>query len=377
MEIKVNLSRPDIGEAEIEAVVDVLKGPNLSLGPKLGEFEKAFCEYSGRKHSIAVNSGTSGLYLCMKALGIGPGDEVITTPFTFIASVTCIMMVGAKPVFVDIDPVSLNMDPAQIEAKITDRTKAILPVVVFGDPTGLDEVFQIADKHNLAVIEDSCEGLGSVLNGKQIGTFGTMSTFAFYPNKQMTTGEGGMILTDDDDLADVCYSLRNQGRGKGGGWLAHDRLGYNYRLSDINCALGIVQLGRIDEFVEKRRGAAKMYQQALADEPRLTVPQEPADTIMSWFVFVVRIADEKVTGDQRNAILEKMIARGMQVSNYFPPVYLQPFMVDEYDYKLGDFPLTDNVCKSTIALPFYNNISQDDVELVCENLKACLDEVLG
>ncbi|MCK4999351.1 MAG: DegT/DnrJ/EryC1/StrS family aminotransferase, partial [Anaerohalosphaera sp.] len=217
MEIKVNLSRPDIGQAEIEAVVDVLKGPNLSLGPKLGEFEKAFCDYSGRKHSIAVNSGTSGLYLCMKALGIGEGDEVITTPFTFIASVTSIMMVGAKPVFVDIDPVSLNMDTASIEEKITKKTKAILPVVVFGDPTGLDEVCQIADKHGLAVIEDSCEGLGSVLNGKKIGAFGTMSTFAFYPNKQITTGEGGMILTDDDDLADMCVSLRNQGRGKGGG----------------------------------------------------------------------------------------------------------------------------------------------------------------
>ena len=207
-----------------------------------------------------------------------------------------------------------------------------------------------------------------------LGDFGV---FAFYPNKQMTTGEGGMILTDDNELADICYSLRNQGRGKGAGWLAHDRLGYNYRLSDINCALGIVQLGRIDEFVEKRRCVAKMYQQALADEPRLTVPQEPGDCIMSWFVFVVRISDDNVTNDQRNTILEMMIARGMQVSNYFPPVYLQPFMVEEHGYKHGDYPLTDKVCKSTIALPFHNNISQQEVEMVCTELKACLGEVLG
>ncbi|MCK5000413.1 MAG: DegT/DnrJ/EryC1/StrS family aminotransferase, partial [Anaerohalosphaera sp.] len=182
---------------------------------------------------------------------------------------------------------------------------------------------------------------------------------------------------DDDDLADMCYSLRNQGRGKGAGWLAHDRLGYNYRLSDINCALGIVQLGRIDEFVVKRSGVAKMYQELLADEPRLIVPQEPQNTIMSWFVFVVRIADQNVTGEQRNTILEKMIARGMQVSNYFPPVYLQPFMVEEYGYKQGDYPITDSVCKSTIALPFHNNLSQEDAQMVCNALKACLDEVLG
>ena len=230
--MQVHLSRPDITDKEIQAVLNVLKSPNLSLGPKLTEFEQAFASYIGRKRAVAVNSGTSGLFLCMKALEIGPGDEVITTPFTFIASMTTIMMAGATPVFVDIDPVSLNMAPEQIEAAITDKTKAILPVVVFGNPTGLDRVCDIAAKHKLAVIEDSCEGLGSQLAGKKIGSFGAMSTFAFYPNKQITTGEGGMILTDDDDLADMCVSLRNQGRGKGGGWLAHARLGYNYRLSD-------------------------------------------------------------------------------------------------------------------------------------------------
>lgn len=374
MDFKVNLSRPDITEAEIEAVCEVLRSPNLSLGPKLDEFENVFCEYIGRRRAVAVNSGTSGLYLCMKALGIGPGDEVITTPFTFIASVTTIMMTGAKPVFVDIDPVSLNMDPALIEDAITEKTKAILPVIVFGNPVGLDTVCNIAKKHGLAVVEDSCEGLGSVLNGKKIGAFGTMSTFAFYPNKQITTGEGGMILTDDDQLADMCVSLRNQGRGKGGGWLAHDRLGYNYRLSDINCALGIVQLSRIEEFVQKRRNVAQKYLDRLADDDRLIVPREPAGCVMSWFVYVVRLA-ESYSPDQRNAILKQMLERGVQVSNYFPPVYLQPFMVDQLGHKEGDFPITDKVCSGTMALPFHNNLSDDDVTFVCEQLKASLDDL--
>ena len=374
MEIRVNLSRPDITQAEIDAVVEVLKSPNLSLGPKLGEFENAFSQYIGTKRAVAVNSGTSGLYLCLKALGIGHGDEVITTPFTFISSATTIMMTGAKPVFVDIDPVSLNMDPGRIEPAITERTKAILPVVVFGNPIGLDTVCEIAAKHNLPVVEDSCEGLGSVLNGKKIGTFGTMSTFAFYPNKQITTGEGGMILTDDDELADLCVSMRNQGRGKGGGWLAHERLGYNYRLSDINCALGIVQLSRLDEFVEKRRNVAETYQQLLADDERVIAPTEPNGCQMSWFVFVVRLAD-RYTMDQRNEVLTKLNGRGIQASNYFPPVYLQPFIAEKYGLKHGDFPITDSVCKSTIAIPFHNNLTKEDAELVCTELKTCLDEI--
>lgn len=376
MDIRVNLSRPDITDAEIQAVTDVLRCPNLSLGPKLGEFEEAFCKYTSRKRAVAVNSGTSGLYLCLKALGIGPGDEVITTPFTFIASVTTIMMVGAKPVFVDIDPVSLNMDPARVEAMITDKTKAIMPVVVFGDPTGLDTVCDIAARHGLYVVEDSCEGLGSEIAGKKVGSFGTMSTFAFYPNKQITTGEGGIILTDDDDLANMCVSLRNQGRGTGGGWLAHDRLGYNYRLSDINCALGIVQLSRIEEFVAKRGNVAKMYLEAFGDDDRLIVPKAPAGCRMSWFVFVVRLADENINIEKRNEILKAMLAKGIQVSNYFPPVYLMPFIAEEYGLKEGDFPITDDVCKRTMALPFHNNLSKEDIQLVARELKATLNELL-
>ncbi len=374
MEFKINLSRPDITQAEIDAVCGVLSSSILSLGPKLGEFENAFAGYIGRKRAVAVNSGTSGLFLCAKALDIGPGDEVITTPFTFIASATSIMMAGATPIFVDIDPVSLNIDPAKIETKITKNTKAILPVIVFGNPAGLDEVCRIAARHNLPVIEDSCEGLGSTLAGKKVGSFGSMSVFGFYPNKQMTTGEGGMILTDDHNLADACVSLRNQGRSQMGGWLAHERLGYNFRLSDINCALGIVQLSRLEDFIVKRRHVAEMYQQLLDDDDRLIVPQQPTDCRMAWFVFVVRLATE-YTLAQRDKILKTMRNRGIQVSNYFPPAYLQPFMTQKFGYKEGDFPITDSVCKSTIALPFHNNLTRSEVEIVCTELKNCLDSL--
>jgi perosamine synthetase len=371
MDIKVPLSRPDITEAEIEAVSDVLRTPNLSLGPKLPAFEKAFCDYTGKKYAVAVNSGTSGLFLCLSAMGIRPGDEVITTPFTFIATSNVVLMVGAKPVFVDINPDTLNIDPAQIEKAITPRTRAIIPVEVFGSPAGFDAVCQIARKHNLLVIEDSCEGLGSQLDGKKVGTFGDMSVFAFYPNKQMTTGEGGMILTDNKEWADLCVSMRSQGRSTGGGWLAHERLGYNYRLSDINCALGIVQLSRIEEFVEKRRAVAKMYRQLLEGDDRIIVPSEPAGCRMSWFVFVIQLSG--YTQDRRNAVLKKLVERGIQVSNYFPPAHLQPFMIQQFGFKPGDFPVTESVSQQTVALPFHNNLSADEVKLVCNELKACLD----
>ena len=373
--MQIYLARPDITEEEIEAVCAVLRTPNLALGPKLGEFEQAFAKYIGRKRAVAVNSGTSGLFLCMLALGVGKDDEVITTPFTFIASATTIMMAGATPVYVDIDAESLNLNTANIESKINEKTKAILPVEVFGNPAGMDKVREIAQKHNLAVIEDSCEALGSMLNGEMVGTFGTMSVFAFYPNKQITTGEGGMILTDDDRLADLCVSLRNQGRGKASGWLSHERLGYNFRLSEINCALGIVQLSRIDEIKAKRRQVAAWYQEMLADDNRLIVPVEPDKCGISWFVFVVRLADRD-TLQQRNSILEVMKKQNIQVGNYFPPVHLQPFMVEQFGYKQGDFPITESVSRSTIALPFHNHLTKDEVAVVCKTLREALDKSL-
>lgn len=373
--MRIYLSRPDITEKEIERVTQVLRAPELSLGPVVPEFERVFAEYIGRRRAVAVNSGTSGLFLSLLALGIGPGDEVITTPFTFIASPTCIMMTGARPVFVDIDPVSLNIDPRRIEAAITGRTKAILPVEVFGNPAGFDQVCEIAKRRGLPVVEDSCEALGSALNGKKAGAFGVLGTFGFYPNKQITTGEGGMILTDDDRLADVCVSLRNQGRSKEGGWLAHERLGYNFRLSDINCALGVAQLSRIDQIKAKRRQVAKWYQEMLAPEERLTVPTEPAGGELSWFVFVVRLG-EQFQQQQRDAVLQEMGRQGIQVSNYFPPVHLQPFIAGRYGHREGDFPITESVSRRTIALPFHNHLTEQDVALVCGALRAILDTCL-
>jgi perosamine synthetase len=373
--MRIPLSRPDITEREIERVVDVLRGPNLSLGPVVGEFESAFAAYLGRRRAVAVNSGTSGLFLSLMALGIGEGDEVITTPFTFIASATTIMMTGARPVFVDINPVSLNIDPQRIESAITERTRAILPVEVFGNPAGFDEICEMARRHGLPVIEDSCEALGSALHGRKAGTFGTAGVFGFYPNKQITTGEGGMIVTDDDHLADLCVSLRNQGRGGRGGWLAHERLGYNYRLSDINCALGIVQLSRIEEIMACRRQVAGWYREMLADDDRLIVPREASSCQISWFVFVVRLA-ERFGIEQRDRVLHEMGHQGIQVSNYFPPVHLQPFIAEQYGHRPGDFPIAESASSRTIALPFHNRLTQDEAAIVCGTLKAVLDACL-
>jgi len=373
--MRIPLSRPDITELEIEHVVDVLRSPNLSLGPMVGRFETAVAAYVGRRRAVAVNSGTSGLFLSMLALGIGQDDEVVTTPFTFIASATTIMMTGARPVFVDIDPVSLNIDPQHIEAAITERTRAVLPVEVFGNPAGFDRISEIAQGHGLPVVEDSCEALGSALHGRKAGTFGAAGVFAFYPNKQITTGEGGMIVTNDDRLADLCVSLRNQGRGAGGGWLAHERLGYNFRLSDINCALGIAQLSRIDEIKARRRQVAGWYQEILADEDRLILPRDAAGCEMSWFVYVVQLA-EQFGIEQRDRVLQEMSRQGIQVSNYFPPVHLQPFIAERYGCRGGDFPVTESVSRRTIALPFHNRLTQDEAAIVCGTLRAVFDACL-
>ncbi len=372
--MRIYLSRPDITEKEIEAVCEVLKTPNLSLGPKVSEFEHLFASYIGVKRAVAVNSGTSGLFLAMLAMGIGPGDEVITTPFTFIATSNTIIMTGAKPVFVDIDPATLNIDPAKIERAVTGRTKAIMPVEVFGSPAGFDTISKIAARHKLAIVEDSCEALGSALNGKKAGTFGKASVFAFYPNKQITTGEGGIILSDDEAIADMCMSLRNQGRAKGAAWLSHERLGYNYRLCDINCALGIVQLSRIEEIKRKRKQVARWYQEALAGDDRIIVPAEPPGCDINWFVFVIRLAD-RFTRQHRDAVLKSMTEQGIQVSNYFSPVHLQPFMVEKFGFKKGDFPITESISERTIALPFYNNLTKDDIAEVRDALKKAMDSL--
>jgi len=372
--MKIGLSAPDITQAEIDAVVDVMKSSILSFGPKVVAFETAFADYIGRKYAVAVNSGTSALHLLVQALDIGPGDEVITTPFSFISTTNVILMVGATPVFADIDPATYNIDIDRISEKITDKTRAIIPVEVFGNPKGLDKIYDLARRHNLLCIEDSCEALGSKVNSQMVGTLGIASTFAFYPNKQITTGEGGIILTDDRELADMCASLRNQGRDIDAGWLQHARLGYNFRLSDINCAIGIEQLKRIDSFIEKRRQVAKKYWDLMSDDDRLILPKEPDGCDVSWFVYVVRLADE-FSADQRDQVLEHLRQAGIGCNNYFTPIHLQPYIAEQFNCKQGDYPVTEKVSTHTIALPFHNNLTQQQTETASKTLKEALDKL--
>ncbi|MHC4180805.1 MAG: DegT/DnrJ/EryC1/StrS family aminotransferase [Planctomycetota bacterium] len=367
---EIPLARPNIGQAEIDAVTAVLRTPHLSLGPKVPEFEKALSAYCGRGFGVACSSGTAALHMLMVAHDIGPGDEVITTPFSFVASASCVVMVGAKPVFVDIDPDTWNIDPSRIEAAITDRTKAIIPVDVFGQPADMDPILEIAAKHGLVVIEDSCEALGSSYKGKRAGSFGRASVFGFYPNKQLTTGEGGMVLTDDESLAEHCRSLRNQGRD-GGGWLAHARLGYNFRMSDINCALGLAQLGRIDEIIAERTRVELLYHGELADESRVRLQRVSPDVEMSWFVFVVRLSDE-YTPDDRNRILQQLSACGIQCSNYFAPIHLQPCFSERLGFSSGDFAVCEALAERTVALPLHHELTENDIPHICHELRRLL-----
>ena len=367
---RVPLARPDISQDDIDAVVSVLRTPHLSLGPKLPEFEQAFASFMGLARAVAVNSGTSALHLLVRALGLGPGDEMITSPFTFIASANCALFEGARPVFVDIDETTWNMDAERIEPAVTGNTKLLLPVHIFGRPMPMDRVMEIGLARGIPVVEDACESIGATYQGRLAGAFGLATTFAFYPNKQMTTGEGGMIVTDDEPLADLCVSLRNQGRDAGAGWLAHARLGYNYRLSDINCALGISQLARLGEFIEARAGVAERYLEQLADIEELVLPPPYTDGKMSWFVFVVRLAD-RFTQEQRDAVLADLRDQGITCSNYFTPVHLQPFYAD-LGYRPGDFPVCEKVAARTLALPFYNRLTEADQDLVVESLKSAL-----
>ncbi len=367
----IPLARPNITQAEIDAVVAVLRTPHLSLGPKLTEFEASFAQYCGTREAVACSSGTAGLHLLVQAFGIKPGDEVITTSFSFVASANCSLMEGAKPVFVDVDPATWNIDPGLIERAVTARTKAIIPVDVFGQVADMDPILAIAKRHDLYVIEDSCEALGGRYKGKPAGSLGDAGVFAFYPNKQITTGEGGMIVTNDADIARLCRSLRNQGRDGDGGWLAHPRLGYNYRISDINCALGIAQLCRIEEIIAVRARVQILYRERLADEPRVRLQEVHPDVEMSWFVFVVRLSDEYDQAD-RDRILTELAARGVGCSNYFAPVHLQPFYVERHGYRPGDFPVCEALAERTIALPFHHELTEKDVDRVCNELRSLL-----
>lgn len=365
----IPLSGPDVSDADIQAVVDVLKTPRLSLGPKLSEFEEAMASYVGTKHAVAVSSGTAALHLCVRGLGIGQGDEVITTPFSFIASANCALFEKATVKFVDILPDTLCIDPAQVEAAITDKTKAIVAVDILGYLCDWNALKTIADKHNLVLIEDSCEALGSARGNAKAGTFGDAGTFAFYPNKQMTTGEGGMIVTDNDDLAASARAARNQGRDPNSEFLEHHHLGYNYRISDINCALGISQLSRIDQFVSKRSEVAGWYAQELARLSDHITPPPPQDGVdISWFVYVAHLNDQ-YSSAQRDQLMNHLRSNDIGCNNYFPAIHLQPLYRNEYGYTEGDFPVTEGVSSRTLALPFFTKISREEVAKVVSVLE--------
>jgi len=384
----IPLSKPDITESEIQAVVDVLRSGRLSIGPRKARFEEMIADYTGRRHGIAVSAGTAGLHLVLRALGVGPGDEVITTPFSFVASANCILHAGATPKFVDIDPGSLNIDPDKVEAAITPKTKAILGVEVFGNATHMDRLAQIAQAHEIPLVEDACEGLGSRLKGRPVGSFGRAAVFGFYPNKQITTGEGGMIVTDDDQLAAACRSMRNQGRpdqvdneapgyaNKGGSWLSHERLGYNYRLSEMACALGIAQMERVEEIIASRARVANMYFERMMDWEDVVLPNHPnhaGDTAsrLSWFVFVVRMTNS-YTQTERDRIITGMRRHDVGAGNYFPCIHLQPFYRSDFGFNKGDFPIAESVSQRTIALPFFNQMDETHADLVCHTLKVMI-----
>jgi perosamine synthetase len=387
------MSSPDLTDAERQAVFDVLNTPILSMGPQIQAFEKAFTDFTGLGHAIGVNSGTSGLHLCVRAGGIGPGDVVLTTPFSFVASTNVLLFEAAVPVFVDVDPHSGNLDPVLLAEAARDLTaggeraqkwlsrkgsaarralKAILGVDVFGQPADWDSMRKIADEFGLKVIEDSCEALGAEYKGRKVGTLGDYGVFAFYPNKQITTGEGGMIVTDDPQGADLMRALRSQGRAPDDTWLSHTYLGYNYRLDEMSAALGVVQMLRLEELLHKREQVAAWYGERLAEIPGVEAPVvERYTTRMSWFVYVVRFGP----AIDRDSLAKRLEARGVPVRPYFPPIHLQPYMVERFGYRAGDFPVSEDLGRRGLALPFSGVMSEEQVEFVCRAIHAELDKL--
>jgi len=371
--MQVPLSSPDIIDKDIEAVVGVMKSRYLSIGPKVMEFEKRMSEYTRVKYAVALNSGTSALHLIIRGMGIGEGDVVITTPFSFIASANCILFERARPLFVDIDEQTLNLDPDKTDEQLgkmsqeeLDKVKAMIVVDAFGQPADWDRFTEIARRYNLLLIEDSAEALGSEYKGRKCGSFGEAGVFAFYPNKQITTGEGGVLVTDNEELAKLARSVRNQGRGESGEWLDHERLGYNYRMDEISSALGCSQMERIEEILRKRAKVAEMYREKLAEVKGVQVPYiAPYVSKMSWFVYVIRL-DGKVNRDN---VIEYLNQEGVQCKPYFTPIHLQPFYKDMFGFKEGDFHITEDVSSRTIALPFFNNLKEEQIDYVVEKLK--------
>jgi perosamine synthetase len=354
------MSAPDLDETDLQAVLAVLRSGRLALGPRLDQFERALASYVGVRHGVAVSSGTAALHLIVKALGLGPGDQVLVPSFTFAASVNAILYEGAEPVFVDLDPDTCNLDLSDLEARITPRTRAILAVDVFGHPADWDGLERVGARHGLALIDDCCEALGAEYRGRRLGSFGAAGAFAFYPNKQMTTGEGGMVVTQDERLAALCRSCANQGRGAMGPWLRHERLGYNYRMDELSAALGLSQLARLEQFLARRERVARLYGERLAGMAGVRAPRVRPEVRMSWFVYVVTL-DEGLDRDRTLAGLER---DGVPARGYFAPLHTQPYIRQRFGDLAGTLPRTEAMARRTLALPFHNGLQEAEIDRV-------------
>ena len=363
----IPLARPVIGDRERELVDGVLRSRQLSLGPTVTEFERMWADRIGTKHAVACSSGTAGLHCCLHALGIGPGDEVITSSFSFVASANVIVYTGATPVFAEVDPLTFNMDPAAVEAAITPRTRAILIVDIFGYPADVPALIAIAERHGLAIVEDACQSIDGDFNGKKLGTYGHPSVYGFYANKQLTTAEGGVILTDDDALYLLLKSLTNQGRSDDGAWLVHSRLGFNYRLSDVHAAIGIAQIERLDWMQDARARIAGRYQARMASVAGVT-PMYEGPQRRSWFVYAPRLDADLA----RDAIIGRLEAEGVSAKPYLPCIHLQPYYRTDHGHAPGELPVTEEISSSTIALPFFCEMTDEQVDRVCDTMERAI-----
>lgn len=366
----IPLARPVLGAEEERLVAEVLRSGCLSLGPRVVEFERLFAEFAGSPFASAVSSGTAGLHLALRAVGVGDGDEVITSPFSFVASANVALYERARPVFADIDPVTLNLDPEAAEAAVTERTRALLPVHIFGYPADMVAFERIAARHGLGIVEDACEALGaSHADGTLVGGRGNPTVFGFYANKQLTTGEGGMVTLGDAGLKARIDSERNQGRSPDMGWLDHDRLGFNYRLSDIACAVGIAQMQRLERMLAARARAARLYRAALAGIEGLSLPCEERDgERRGWFVFVVQLP----RGVDRDETVRRLAERGIQSKPYLPAIHLMSFYRERFGHRAGELPVCEDVAARSLALPFFPGLGEGHVARVAEALSTVL-----
>jgi perosamine synthetase len=366
---QIGLSAPWLDEREEELAIEVMRSGRLSLGPSIHRFEELFAEVVGAPYAAAVSSGTAGLHLLCVTAGVEPWDEVITSPYSFVASANCAIYQGATPVFADVDPRTMNLVPAAVEAAITPRTRAVVAVDIFGFPCELDELRAICDRHGLALVDDACEALGARYKGDSVGSRDVPAVFAFYPNKQMTTGEGGMVTTHSEDEWQLLKSLRNQGRADGGGWLDHARLGFNYRIDDIRAAIGIGQLEKLGRILEARAAVAARYGELLQDVDGLELPLgDDADHERSWFVYVVTLPD----GTDREAVIATLSERGVQTARYLPCIHLQSYMRERYGFREGLCPVAERLSARTLALPFHGRLDEGDQEIVAGALRDAL-----